>query len=430
MNKGIIELNDAAMQLGINGEHVHTSVGYAVLDQKRLLVGTSAQQNAKLLPRWTNNRFWNQLNTDNISNATASIRHHADIALAHLDAIQTELTADAVIIGVPTYFEKNQLGLLLGLCKEAGIPVTSLVDLSVLSIANQPSHPNALFLDVGLHRVTLTSLRTDGAIRQTGHQTLLEMGLATFWDRWASLIAEQFIQSSRFDPMHEAATEQQLFNQLPAFIASNGDSRALSFELDLGHVKHATTLSRDQLLGATSGAYPAIVQGIRQQTQNEPTSLFVSSRFAGFPELGASLALIPNIDVVYLESNQLLEQTNELWDRLGTGVDNVPHITTLALNSVKPTSSPRAERVSHLLVGHRAYSLRRPKQISAIEEGKLIEGDNPVCVVNLDRDIAQIKILGSGVKINQTPQETGSHALQPGDSIDINGFSAQVIAEQ
>jgi hypothetical protein len=430
LNKGIIELNDAAMQLGINGEHIHTSVGYAVLDQQRLLVGTSAQQNAKLLPRWTNNRFWNQLSTDNISNATTSIRHHADIALAHLDAIKTELTADSVIIGVPTFFEKNQLALLLGLCKEAGIPVTSLVDLSVLSIANQPSHPNALFLDVGLHRVTLTNLRTDGAIRQTGHQTLLEMGLATFWDRWASLIAEQFIQSSRFDPMHEAATEQQLFNQLPAFIANNGDQRALSFELDLGHVKHATTLSRDQLLGATSGAYPAIVQGIRQQTQNEPTSLFVSSRFAGFPELGASLALIPNIDVIYLESAQLLEQTARLWEKLGTSTENVPHITTLALGSVKPAAGTRVERVSHLLVGHRAYSLRRPKQISGLEDGKLIEADNPVCIVSVDRDPAHIKILKTGGSVNQTAQESGTHELKPGDSIEINGQSAQVIAEQ
>mgnify|MGYP003688901713 CR=1 FL=1 len=54
MNKGIIELNDAAIRIGINGEHVHTSVGYAVLDQQHLMVGTEAQQKAKLFPRWTN----------------------------------------------------------------------------------------------------------------------------------------------------------------------------------------------------------------------------------------------------------------------------------------------------------------------------------------------------------------------------------------
>lgn len=430
MNHGIIELNDAAIQLGINGEHVHTSVGYAVLHDKQLLVGTEAQQNAKLLPRWTNNRFWNQLSTDGISNATPAIRHHADLALAHLDAIKTQMNADAVVIGVPAFFEKSQLGLLLGLCKEAGIPVTSLVDLSILSVANQSSHPNALFLDVGLHRVTLTSLRTDGAIRQTGFQTLLETGLATFWDRWASLIAEQFIQSSRFDPMHEAASEQMLFNQLPGFIAASGDQRNLSFELDLGHVKHATALSRDQLLAATSGAYPAIVQGIRQQIGNEPTSLFVSSRFAGFPELAASLALIPNIDITYLESHQLIRDAHELWKKLGTTADNVPHITTLALSPSRPVASAGSERASHLLVGHRAYSLRRSRQISAIEDGKLIEGDTPVCVISLDREGVQLKIFQSGVSVNQVAQESGIHNLGPGDTIEINGQTMQVIAEQ
>jgi hypothetical protein len=430
LNKGIIELNDAAIRIGINGEHVHTSVGYAVLDQQHLMVGTEAQQKAKLFPRWTNNRFWNQLGTDSISNATSNIRHHADLALAHLDAINALLTADAVVIGVPAFFDKAQLGLLLGLCKEAGIPVTSLVDLSVLSVANQPSHPNALFLDVGLHRVTLTSLRTDGAIRQTGHQTLLDMGLATFWDRWASLIAEQFIQSSRFDPMHEAASEQQLFNQLPEFIANSGNQRNLTFELNLGQVKHTTPLSKDQLLGATSGAYPAIVQGIRQQTNNQPTSLFVSSRFNGFPELATSLALIPDLEITYLNSDHVVRGANELWGKLGTTVENVSHITTLALSSAKPESNVSEKQASHLLVGHNAYSLRQARQISGVEADQLLDDGSPICSVSLERDGLKLRVLGAGLSINQTPLDSGTHTLSPGDTIGINGRLIQVIAEQ
>ena len=436
MSKAIIELNDAAMHLGIDGQRTHTSIGYAVLDKDTLLIGTQAQQNAKLLPRWTNNRFWNQLNTDNISNATTSIRHHADLAFSHLEDLNKHLGVDSLVLAVPAYYDKTQLGLLLGMCKEAGLPVTSLVDMSLLAIANQPSHANALYLDIGLHRISLTTVKTDGAIRQTGHQTILETGLATFWDRWAALIAEQFIQSSRFDPMHEAASEQKLFNQLPVFMeenmTSNANARTLSFELDLGHVKHTASLSREQLLGATAGAYPAIVQGIRQQALvGESTSLFVSSRFSSFPDLAASLALIPNIDITYLEQDHLIETAHEIWDKLGTGAENVPHITSLAIAPVRPTTSQSPLSPSHLLIGETAYSLRKARHVVSVEGSELQESnENAVGVVSLEHGNAQIRIVTRGVKLNHSPIDSGTHPLVPGDTLEFNGGSARVIAER
>lgn len=432
MTKAIIELNDAAMHVGIDGQRIHTSVGYAVLDKEILLIGTRAQQNAKLLPRWTNNRFWNQLNTDNISNATSSIRHHADLAFSHLEDLQQHVNADSLVIAVPAYYDKAQLGLLLGMCKEAGLPVTSLVDMSLLAIANQPSHTNAMYLDIGLHRISLTMLKTDGAIRQTGHQTILETGFATFWDRWASLIAEQFIQSSRFDPMHEAASEQQLFNQLPAFMANNANASNLSFELDLGHVKHTASLSREQLLVATAGAYPAIVQGIRQlAAAGEPSSLFVSSRFSSFPDLAASLALIPNVDITYLEQDHLIQTGHELWDKLGTKVENVPHMTSLALAPTRPTATQGPARASHLLIAETAYSLRKARHIVSIDGSELQEGnEGAIAVISLEHGDAQIRVVGAGVKLNQAPIESGIHKLAPGDTLQFDGGSAMVIAER
>lgn len=436
LSKAIIELNDAAMHLGIDGQRTHTSVGYAVLDKEMLLIGTRAQQNAKLLPRWTNNRFWNQLSTDNISNATTSIRHHADLAFSHLEELKQHLNVDSLVLAVPAYYDKTQLGLLLGMCKEAGLPVSSLVDMSLLAIANQPSHPSALYLDIGLHRISLTTVKTDGAIRQTGQQTILETGLATFWDRWAVLIAEQFIQSSRFDPMHEAASEQQLFNQLPAFMednmVNNANARTLSFELDLGHVKHTTSLSREQLMVATAGAYPAIVQSIRQlASAGEPSSLFVSNRFSSFPDLAASLALIPNIDITYLQQDHLIQTGHELWDKLGTGAENVPHITSLAIAPVRPTASKGPARASHLLLGETAYSLRKARHIVSIEGDELQEGsENPLGVISLENGNAQIRILAAGVKLNRSAIDSGIHPLAPGDTLEFSGGSARVIAER
>jgi hypothetical protein len=432
LSTAILELNDAAMHLGIDGALVQTSVGYAVLDQQKLLIGNLAHRNAKLLPRWTNNRFWNHLSTDNISNATTEIRHNADLAFAHLEDLARETSVDSIVLAVPAFYDKSQLGLLLGICKEAGLRVTSLVDMALLAVASQPSHPNALFLDVGLHRITLTSVRTDGAIRQAGYQTVVETGLATFWDRWASLIAEQFIQSSRFDPMHEAASEQKLFDQIPAFMANNAESKILTFELDLGNVKHSTTLSKDQLLGATASAYPAIVQNIRQLAPvGEPLSLFVSNRFSYFPDLAASLALIPNLDISYLDQDHMIQAGHQLWDKLGTASENVSHITTLAVTSTRPSAGTHAARASHLLVGKNAYSIRKSRMLVSARNGELQEGsDAAVAIISLEANEAQLRILSSGVKLNGAAIDSGVHALSPGDVLDIQGDSALVIAER
>jgi len=50
----------------------------------------------------------------------------------------------------------------------------------------------------------------------------------------------------------------------------------------------------------------------------EPASLFVSNRFSSFPDLAASLAPIPNLDICYLDEDHMLQAGHQLWDKLGT----------------------------------------------------------------------------------------------------------------
>ena len=232
---GFIELNDAGINYSIDGNIVNSSPGFAVLDGDKLLLGTEAFKNARLLPRWTNNRFWNQLNSDPIPNGTSKIRHHADIAFSHLEQIWLEMQpqVNQVVVAVPGHYSREQLGLFLGMAKEAGIPIAGLVDNALITVAETQSHSNILFLDVSLHRITLTQLESDGALRKLENQTITESGLFTLWDRWANIVAKQFIQTSRYDPMHQAASEQLLFDQLPLWIANSTGARTKDFEISL-----------------------------------------------------------------------------------------------------------------------------------------------------------------------------------------------------
>ena len=79
MSIAVFNINDAGIQLTVDNELVRTSPGIAVLNNNSLLTGEEASKNVKLLPRWTNNRFWSQLNTNPLPNSTEQVRHHADI---------------------------------------------------------------------------------------------------------------------------------------------------------------------------------------------------------------------------------------------------------------------------------------------------------------------------------------------------------------
>ncbi|MCB1693555.1 MAG: hypothetical protein KDI19_12380, partial [Pseudomonadales bacterium] len=235
MSTAIIEINDAGITAGRDGNIDIVSPGYAVLDGDRLLIGNEGFHNSRLLPRWTNNRFWNQLGTEPIRGGTELIRHHADLAFAHLEQVWQSIgDADQVILAVPGFFSREQLGLLLGMTRECGIPVAGVVDTSLAATINRAGSGTVLHLDIFLHRITLTVLSADSFMRRVDTLPISETGLFTLWDRWANIIASQFIQTSRYDPMHRAVSEQELYDRLPTWIERLGTERSAAFSLDAG----------------------------------------------------------------------------------------------------------------------------------------------------------------------------------------------------
>ncbi len=357
----VFNLSDAGIQVATDGEIVRTSPGYAVLDDRTLLTGEAAMGNAKLLPRWTNNRFWSQLSTSPLPNGTEQVRHHADLAFAHLEDLWLPVKnqSEEVILGVPGYYTADNLGLLLGMTNEAGIPVRGVVDHSVVAASNLPLAGNVLHLDIHLHGITLTRLTNSGLLVRRDVKTVIETGFVTLWERWANIIANQFIQATRFDPMHEAATEQKLFDQLPAWIAALEDKAMTPFDLAAGGSTHSVAVSRDNLLTAVSPLYPQIVQAIRQEANDgNPASLLLSHGFSGFPGLRDSLQLIPNLDVIDLGETKLIESITRNKDQIISADGSVAFVTQLdAGESSGSAVASTAAHPTHLLWNHHAYRI-------------------------------------------------------------------------
>ncbi|XOV87673.1 MAG: FHA domain-containing protein [Pseudomonadota bacterium] len=434
MSTAIIEINDAGLRAAIDGNICLTSPGYAVMDGDRLLVGEQGQKNARLLPRWTNNRFWNQLNTDPLQGATETVRHHADLAFAHLEQVWTELDgrADQAVFAVPGFYTRQQLGLILGMAKECGIAVAGLADSSLAAVAGQAQNTTLLHLDIFLHRTTLTVLKAGTSLRRLETLTVTDTGLFTLWDRWANTIAGQFIQASRYDPMHQAVSEQRLYDTLPNWIAGLGRARAQTFELDLGTQSYEVVVSQDQLISACATVYPQIVQLIREHVPaGEQACLFVSDRFRGFPGLEDSLSLVTGADLVYLADSSVVEGVNRHLEFITTREGPVSYTTSLPLRRTGAPAASREEtaRATHLLAGHQAFAIGTALPIAGVADGRpVLAESNARCTLSQRGQETWLEVVSSeGITLNGR-MISGSTRLEPGDQVTIDNTTFTLIS--
>ena len=402
MSLAVLTINDAGLQLAVDGELKRTSPGYAVLDGNVLLIGEEAARNAKLLPRWTNNRFWSQLDANPLTNRTDQIRHHADLAFHHLEDLWQSVAndSDRVILVVPGYYKDEQLGLLLGLAQAANVPIKGIVDKSVIAAKDLPLNDTILHLDGNLHNFTLSTVSNAGRLIRQSANTIIESGLFTLWDRWANVIAKQFIQTSRFDPLHNASSEQKLYDRVPAWISDlTPGATSHPFELEIEGTVHAVSIANDSLLASCAQVYPQIVQAIRTQSGGDkPCSLLVSHQLKGLPGLTESLQLIKNIDVQYLAETKMIGSATLHEAEIIGDSGAVNHVLQLSGSAISAETTGsqvtgqasasnqtqgQSTQPTHLLWRHQASAIGQSFKLDANIENGPVASEHPIATLYL-----------------------------------------------
>ena len=136
------------------------SPGYAVVHNDAVELGESAVKLARLNPRAVYNRYWSNLNEDVLQHPSDHVRHHADLAYAHLLDIHEQVgKPDELLFAVPGNFTNQQLALLLGLVEASPIKKTvGLVDIAVATAAKIANTGEHVYLDLHLHHAILTEV--------------------------------------------------------------------------------------------------------------------------------------------------------------------------------------------------------------------------------------------------------------------------------
>ena len=176
--------------------------------------------------------------------------------------------------------------------------VCGVVDSAVAAVAPEPVGTRVLHLDLELHHAVLTALDRDSELRRSHSELLPRHGLLALQEAWIEMIAATFVRRTRFDPLHQAANEQDLWNRLPGWLAELERSERIDVELSDERSAHTVELTRDSLLSATGPVYEGLLRFVQKMCPaGTSTELLLSDRAAGAPGLAAQLASLPGVSV-------------------------------------------------------------------------------------------------------------------------------------
>ncbi len=374
-----IELNDTGIEAvrdsDPEAEVIAASPGVVVLDGETLLTGRKAASRARLKPRWAYDRFWEELDTTPLPRPFPTTLRRADLAHAHLEEVweSTRERADDVMLAIPGSFSHEQLGLVLGIARACGMPVAGMIDSSVASstLVGQESSlaPVAVHLDLHLHRTVATRVERNHEVKRARIEVNDGVGLMELLDAWVRLIAQVFVRTTRFDPLHGGKSEQALYLRLPVWLDELRQKDEATLTMKGAGKNHSIEITREQIIACAQPFYEVFAQLAKAlEPAGHSATLLLPKRMTELPGLEGFLRLA-NPDLVALPGAAGAKGALKLVghfrsDRTG---EELPFVTQIALSSASP-GGPESEG------GTAAPPVEAPDEESKVPTHVLFEG--------------------------------------------------------
>ena len=447
-----IELNDAGLLAASSSLVSDPEPGCARFDDKDIVTGRPAHEVARLLPHQVEQAFWHQLSLEPMARSTATAHTYADLAHAQLAHIFQPYRAgtERVVISVPSSFSSRQLGLLLGICHRANIPVTGLADAAVAAVTHPVPGRRMLHVDATNHCVLITELLVNKGLHRAEVVRIDNVGLLDFTARWANTLGDTFVKQTRFDPLHSAQAEQFLYDQIPGVIASwhTGDE---SIEVSSEDAQHTAKVNAADIAAAVTGLYQPMVNAVHTLAEaNTVTTVLLSHRVAQLPGFETLVADHDSVRIVTLDEHAvtraLLQNTEYFESAEGqfTLAKSKPWQETPSVvpdTLPKPASAPSRDMATHILIDNAIYALneepfvigtsptstQRAYQVTGIVKG--VSRQHCTLTQRLGQVVLE-DMSTYGTKVNGKPV-SASQPLRVGDRVPIGnpGIEMRLVRE-
>jgi hypothetical protein len=378
MSRLAAHLNDAGITLLDSERILYREPGFALLEDSKLTTGNRAFASARINPRSIQHRYWSDLTSEPVADRRFSYLTAADLVSRQLEQMMSAVGRGEsdIVFAVPSYMDVQNLGLLLGITTELGIRVAGLVDAAVAATRREYRGAVPVHVDMSLHTASLTRLAQTGQVQVEKAEVLEDCGIYGLYDAWINTLAEAFVMQSRFDPLHTAATEQMLLNQMGAWLAEAAGQPQVELSLAYGGATYSATIESLALIAPAAPVYQQIASKLRSLFRAEDVpAIQITDRVARLPGLAAMLKARVGGEVYVLEAGATARGAlSRLQNRDAAGdvslLRTLPWDQAPAEVNVEPSSSVQAGTPTHLLFGNTAYAIgNSPLDIGSQEAG-------------------------------------------------------------
>ena len=433
MSIKVIEINDSNIRVGDETGIVFQSPGFALVTEDKLEVGEFAERQSRIQPTNSFSKYWYELNLEPISHGP-KVRHHADLAYAQLMHLAEAADIDQdVIFSVPGNFSQDQLAILLGLARQTNFSPIGFIN-SALADSIQATHKKlSLHVDIQLHQVVITTITINEAYFKVKNVVQIPgVGMQNFMNLMMQVATDLFIDQCRFNPQHDAISEQDLYNLLLSWLSNHEEGRTVQLELESSDTVHLAKLPWGNLTAVLDRYYRKINEQISALTVGVEAQLILSeclSRLPGF------LRTIPSylhyeVASVHQGARACIDHRNLIASKDGeiTLVEKLAKSELGIVELVSKTELQQSQLASHLLFGNEAIKLRRVLIGSRLGKPEARESSQEInlAMEGLPEHLGTIDKTDSGIYFNCTSDHAilnnrsvskGIHSLQLGDHI-------------
>lgn len=421
----VLDINDSEIALARDGEVVYRQPGVALVEGRRVLFGDAALARSRLHPRQAHSEFWQRLNADPVVPGGRGVANQADLVylqLREMLAALGERSRPEAVAAIPPTASNAQLSLLLGIAGEAGLHLSAFVDAAVAAASARPLDGACRLVDLALHRATVAAVdvrQDDGGrfhVRRVAADEVPAVGLASLMEGWIDAVADRFVESTRFDPLRVAATEQQVFDQVRDGVARQRSE--LTIQVRHGSAAHQVQIPWRAFAEKAEQRYRLLARGI-----GAPGPVLLTHRAQRPPGLVAFLEAA-GYRVTRLPEDAALAGVRRRAEQFAAASDGARLVAALPAESAPTAPAANHRSPTHLLCDGVAMPLAQDMPAAAHPAAG---GANGFLIRRNGERLAVVPTGTAEVRLNDERMEFEQDA-GAGDVIRCEGLEFRLIA--
>ena len=189
---------------------------------------------------------------------------------------------------------------MFGIARRVALPVDGFIDAAVVTAATLRSELSAIVFELGLHHAAATAVDYEaGHVRRRRSVSVERGGFLGLLQAWLDLVSTTMVKRTRFDPLHDAATEQQLFDAIPTLALEAATTGSTTAAVTKGQERFEVSLTRDQFVQAADPIYRSMVGLLHQlRPAGTPIEIVVPRSVVELPGLREQLEQFVGCELV------------------------------------------------------------------------------------------------------------------------------------